>query len=113
MADVRVMCESPEHDEIKSWAVAAIIFYPIGWTATTAVLLFAARKSITGYQRIEHQRKTPISRALSFVHGGYEPWVFWWELLELGRKLFLTGFVLLIPQELTLLRLLLAFWIFC
>ena len=67
VADVRVQCDTPEHERIKSWAWAAIVLYPIGWTATTAVLLFKARKSITG-----SAEATDLSKALSFVYTDYD-----------------------------------------
>ena len=63
MADVDVQCESPEHDSIKAWAWLAIVTYPIGWTATTAVLLRAARKSI-----VCELPPTALSKALSFIY---------------------------------------------
>ena len=51
---------------------------------------------------------TSLSRAISFLHAEYRPEYFYWELVELMRKLTLTGFLLLIPQRLTLLRLVAA-----
>ena len=71
-ADVKVECESPEHETIKGWAWIAIVVYPIGWTATTALLLFVERKRIMGLQQ-----PSALSRALAFVYDEYEPTFFW------------------------------------
>ena len=40
-----------------------------------------------------------LSRATTFLTNSYEPFAFWWEPLEMCRKLALTGWVLLIPEE--------------
>ena len=81
VADVRVRCGSAEHAHIKALAWLAIALYPIGWTATTALLLFAARTPITS----NGARPSDLSRALTFVHKEYQPLFFWWELLEMCR----------------------------
>ena len=49
-----------------------------------------------------------LTHAVAFLHAEYRAEFFCWELLELMRKLTLTGFVLLIPQTMTLLRLTIA-----
>jgi hypothetical protein len=65
-ADVLVRCGSDEHERIRMWAWLAIGVYPIGWTATIALLLFLARKSITN-----PKLQTGLSSALSFVYSEY------------------------------------------
>ena len=42
---------------------------------------------------------TLLSRSTSFLSGDYEAKRFWWEPVEMCRKLALTGWVLLIPEE--------------
>ena len=86
MADVRVACDSPGHESIKAWAWLAIFIYPVGWTATTACILFVARKSILGLQK-----PTALSNALSFVYSEFEPAFFWWEVIEMARRFLLVG----------------------
>ena len=86
VADVNVRCESAEHTRIKAVAWVAICLYPIGWTATTAALLFVAREPITG-----RAEPTDLSRALRFVYGEFEPGYYWWELLEMLRRFLLVG----------------------
>ena len=93
MADVQVACDSPEHATIIGWAWLAVLLYPIGWTATTAVLLAVARKAITG-----KARETALSRALSFVYGEYAPEFFWWEVLEMVRRFLLAGLMSIVNE---------------
>jgi hypothetical protein len=60
-----------------------------------AMLLFMSRDALhTGIN-------TPLSRAIAFLSDDYDAMgqgAFWWEPLEMFRKLFLTGFVLLIDE---------------
>ena len=51
---------------------------------------------------------TPLSRATSFLSGDYTEQAFWWEPLEMCRKLTLTGWVLLISEDAEQARVLLA-----
>ena len=93
MADVRVECGSAEHDRIVAWAQFAILLYPVGWTATTALLLFAARRSIVG-----EQRPTALSRSLNFVFSEYENRFFWWEVVEMFRRVLLVGLMSIVLE---------------
>jgi len=92
-ADVLVRCGSDEHERIRMWAWLAISVYPIGWTATIALLLFLARKSITN-----PKLQTGLSSALSFVYSEYKTSFFWWELLEMSRRFFLVGLLSIVNR---------------
>ena len=52
--------------------------------------------------------ETPLSRATAFLSADYEAFAFWWEPLEMCRKLALTGWVLLIDEKSELARVLMA-----
>lgn len=86
MADVSVQCGTHPHTHIRVCAWLAIGLYPIGWTITTALLLFTARESIQG-----RSKPTVLSRTLRFVYGEYRPEYFWWELCEMFRRFLLVG----------------------
>ena len=45
---------------------------------------------------IADARDTALSKALGFLVRDFEPAFFWWELIELSKKLFLVGFAVLI-----------------
>merc|ERR1712227_25674 len=51
---------------------------------------------------------TRLTRATAFLSADYVPSAFWWEPLEMCRKLVLTGWVLLIPAEFEQMRVLVA-----
>ena len=88
-ADVSIQCYTPDHDFAISVAIFAILLYPVGVLGTNALLLFKARKAILS------GRTTSLSRSIAFLHREYEPHMFWWELVEMVRKLVLVGFMLL------------------
>ena len=51
----------------------------------TAALLWRAHEAIIA------QRSTPLSIAISFLHREYQPHMWWWELVEMVRRLLLIG----------------------
>ena len=83
-------------------ALVFILLWPVGSLIFWAVLLRRARHALT-----EH-KPTSFSRALSFMYRDYRSDLYYWEWLELFRKLFLTSFVLLIPESAAFIRLVVA-----
>ena len=47
---------------------------------------------------IMEERPTPLSTALAFLHRDMEPRFYYWELVEVWRKLFLIGFAMIIAK---------------
>ena len=100
--DASVKCDSSEHDAIKLIAYFLLVLWPFGSLALYASLLAACRRPL--------QARTPnaLTNATSFLHREYSREWYWWEALELARKLVLTGAVLLIPEERAFVRLVVA-----
>ena len=100
-ADYSVRCShasyrSHRYDRIRTLAYIFIAVWPLG-----VPCLFG------GLLTVHHRRRSPIlSRAIGFLYREYAPDFFWFELLELARKLVLVGFLLLVPQRLSLVRIL-------
>eukprot|EP00966_Prymnesium_polylepis_P148230 3424137-Prymnesium_polylepis.1 len=69
------------------------ILWPVGVPVMYALLLWGSRAALS------KGNVTPLSRATSFLSGDYENRAFWWEPLEMCRKLILTGWVLLISEH--------------
>ena len=88
-ADVAIQCGTPEHDSVKRLAWLAILLYPIGLLVLYGALLFAARHAI------QANRPTFLSRAIGFLYREYEVSLFWWELVEMLRRLVLVGMMVL------------------
>ena len=100
--DASVECGTEDHGLIKNLAIGFIVLWPVGSLVLFTSLLAACYKPL--------QAKTPnaLTRATAFLHREYEKTWYWWEAVELARKLVLTGFVLLIPEKNAFLRLVVA-----
>ena len=94
--------DTEEYNQIKTLAYNLIVLWPVGVPLLFGALLFRIRRAIASDQQCR------LAKAISFLHADYRRGCFWWELLELGRKLTLTGFLLLIPEDLAMLRLVIA-----
>ena len=94
--------DDPEYEKITSVANFLVLVWPVGMPCLFSVLLLFTRKTI-----VQH-RVTPLSRATAFLYKEYEIPFFWWEPLEMVRKLILTGFVLIIPPRMAFVRLIVA-----
>ena len=91
--DASVECGSDDHGPITALATGFIVLWPAGSLVLFTSLLAACYKPL--------QAKTPnaLTRATAFLHREYKRNWYWWEAADLARKLFLTGFVLLVAEE--------------
>ena len=79
-ADYSLNCDTDEYDAVMNLAWAAIVLYPLAIPLVCLVLLLSTRKAIL------NEQPTPLSRALAFLHQDYEPSMFWWEIVEIAKK---------------------------
>jgi len=94
VADVSIQCNSPYHRRfVVGWAIAAMALYPIGLLVVCTVLLLCARKAVRS------GNPTRLSTAIAFLHQEYRPMVFWWELMEMLRRLLLLGLLAFLPAR--------------
>ena len=84
-ADVSIECGKHAHHNVIALAWLAIGLYPVGLLVLTGTLLCCARSAIAS------RRATPLSTAIAFLHREYEPHMWWWELIEMFRRLLLVG----------------------
>ena len=92
VADLDVLC-SPDDDEFRGldayfWAFFALwpVLVPLAFLA----LLLWIRPAVRA------QRIGPLARACRFLWRDYDPRLLFWEVVDLGRKLFLASLVLFI-----------------
>ena len=85
--DVAIECESPAHVDAKQLASIAIVVYPVGLFVLNTALLFRARKAL--YAGTE----TALTRSLRFLHAEYGKHIYWWELMEMGRRFVLVSLI--------------------
>ena len=100
--DANVECGTEEHRSITRLAVGFIALWPAGSLVLFTSLLVAC------YKPLKAKSPNALTRATAFLHREYEKTWYWWEAVELARKLVLTGFVLLIPEERAFVRLVVA-----
>ena len=105
--DVNVRCSEngyidAEHDTIKSIATMLIFVWPVGMVALYLFALLPCRTAI------QQHHQTNLVRATKFLHRDYAANCFYWELVELMRRTILMGWVLLIPTEISFIRLMVA-----
>ncbi|KAL1498455.1 hypothetical protein AB1Y20_013780 [Prymnesium parvum] len=93
---------SAEHDEITGVALPFILVWPVGLPLLYSCLLLLCRSAL------QERKPTKLSHAIRFLHKEYRAEYYWWEAFDLLRKLLLTGFVLLIPERISFIRLVMA-----
>ena len=80
-------CPSDELSAAQSLAWAAIFMYPVGVILLSGCLLYVSRQAL-----LLEEQTTPYTRSIAFLHAPYVPKFFYFELLELSKKLLLIGF---------------------
>ena len=100
--DASVECYTEDHESITDLAIVFIVLWPVGSLVLFTSLLVAC------YKPLKAKSPNALTRATAFLHREYEKTWYWWEAVELARKLVLTGFVLLIPEERAFVRLVVA-----
>jgi hypothetical protein len=100
--DLSLSCDSNEYKATRLLAQVAILVWPVGVPVMYAGLLWKSHTALsTGIP-------TPLSLATAFLSGDYTVGAFWWEPLEMCRKLTLTGWVLLVEEDFEQARVLMA-----
>ena len=93
------------YDELVTFASWMVALWPMGVPLVFSLLLWRARKAISGASA-----PTAFAGAIGILYREYDRRVFWWELVELVRRLVLVGFLQFIPDSYAMLRLLVAIW---
>ena len=81
---LRDSCNEHEYQSTWELAVVVIVIWPVGVPMLYGLLLWASRNALrTG-------KSTHLSRATAFLSDDYISSAFWWETIEMCRKLTLT-----------------------
>ena len=89
-ADYSVRCSDdghsdPEHDQILGLAWVTFFIWPVAVPVMYVMLLLMVRTALVA------KRPTRVSRAVAFLHGDYRPPYFYWEALDILRRLILSA----------------------
>jgi len=93
---------SAEFYQLRIIAIVLIGVWPAGVLGSLAIVLLSIRRQIIS------RRPSQLSRATRMLTRHYKPAFFWWDWVDLLRKLLLTGFVLAVPESVAFLRLVCA-----
>ena len=112
-ADFAVQCWdadgefTPEYERIRGIAYVAIALYPVGVPLSYVALFWRTRDAIWT------DTPTPLSKALDFLVGEFDSNYYFWELVEVTKKLLLVGAMSVVrPGEIS--QLIIAFVVaFC
>ena len=85
-ADYRIMCTDAKHRALQAYATVMIAVYPVGIPLFYAVLLFRYRRVLSDYGA-NKSKAQPIAD----LWAPYRPNVFYYEVIECGRRILLTG----------------------
>jgi hypothetical protein len=83
--DLTLSCDSQQYSVAYTTALLLIAVWPVGVPLLYSALLLASRGAL------RNGKPSALSRATAFLAGDTHPWAFWWEPLEMCRKLALTG----------------------
>lgn len=100
--DHSVECGSDEHKNVVAVAIPLVILWPVCMQMLFWCVLFCNRETLRSGD------DNSVSRALRFLTGGYKAKYFYWEVIELSRRLTCSGFVVLIPEKYIFFRIIMA-----
>ncbi|CAM9117457.1 unnamed protein product [Sphacelaria rigidula] len=95
-ADYRIECDSPRHELLQIYAGFMIVIYTVGIPVFYGTLLFRNRDILTNEAgREADTRGQPITSLWS----PYQPQRYYYEVIECGRRIVLTGVVVFIYPD--------------
>jgi len=102
LRDPGTMCYTDHYYGITGLAIVLIVIWPIGMSLFLYSITFLNRETLLAGKT---NRLSDFSR---FLTGGYLPQYYYWESVELFRRLICTGWVVLVPYDQSSLRLVVA-----
>ena len=92
--DVSIQCGTNEHDALQALAFALVLLWPVGMVGVFIGILFHNRKQLRA-----GEAHSTSAKAARFLTSGFKDKYFYWELVELMRRLLVSGWVTLIPYD--------------
>ncbi|CAN0246469.1 unnamed protein product [Ascophyllum nodosum] len=94
-SDYSIECNSPKHKGFQIYAAFMIAVYPLGIPLLFALLLYRNRKALTN-TTLRNDSEDWAQQSISNLWKPYQPSVFYYEVVECGRRVMLTGVVVFI-----------------
>ena len=77
----------------RSLACGAVVLYPVGTIVFCAWLLYMGRSKL-----MLAEASSPYTRSIAFLHAPFTPMYFFFDLIDMARKLLLVGFASLVSR---------------
>ena len=95
-ADYTIECDSLRHRVLMGYAGVMFLLYPLGIPALFSYVLFRNRRVLAD----EEGREGELSvRSISNLWEPYKPSRYYYEVIECGRRIVLTGVILIIDDD--------------
>ena len=96
-ADYDLVCWTTNHVMFMAYAGIMVLVYPVGIPAVFAWMLFINRDDIKSVQNTTNGSGVPLeSEAIKDLWAPYKPSRYYYEVIECGRRITLTGLVVFI-----------------
>ena len=90
-SDYRIMCTDTKHRALQVYAAIMIALYPVGIPLLFGVLLYPHRGVLS-----ESGADKAAAQSIASLWAPYRPSCFYYEIIECGRRIMLTGVVVFI-----------------
>jgi hypothetical protein len=85
--DLRIVCDTPEHTTAEAVATTMIVLFAFGLPVLYLALLIPQRRQLV----TSSPQGDSLHVNMGFFCKDYKPRFYWWEVVEVFRKLLLTG----------------------
>ena len=102
-ADYRISCSSEKYEFALVWAICSVIVYPVGLPLYYFYILYCAKADVMSRHQpppsdsLAKIRQTTL-RPLRPLYDAYKPDMWYFELVDIVHRLFLTGVLVVIKQ---------------
>ena len=97
-ADYSTHCDDSRYKQSVMVAYISIV-YIIGLPVATFIALWRQRNEITVTKATKRESTPELITGLSFLYESYKPSSWYWELIEMSRKVIVTSGLILVGQE--------------
>merc|ERR1712159_844143 len=86
LADMRISCSGSHYMSSLAYVLVMLIIYPLGIPGSYALLLRLKHKNLVVENEDVRNANESIAH-LKFLWGSYESRYYWWEVVEMARRL--------------------------
>ena len=94
-SDYRIECDSPKHKAFQIYAAFMLVAYPLGIPILFSLLLLRNRKALVNTS-LRNDTRDLLQQSASNLWKPSKPSAFYYEVVECGRRVMLTGVVVFI-----------------